>query len=90
MSVDTCFHFMHMLINPPPDYCKLTDLYKGKSTFFSGYPHIFPLIHILYTFRSASRDGIAGFKARTALYQELLTVFYRTAKPFQAPQSFSL
>ena len=52
---------MHMQIDPPSNYCKLTDLYKGKSTFLSGYPHIFPLIHILYTFHTLSQNESEGF-----------------------------
>lgn len=45
-TVDTCFCFMHMHMDPPSDYCKLTFLYKGPSTLFlwlstsfSSYSH---------------------------------------------------
>ena len=46
LTVDTCFHFMHMPPDFPSYYCKLTCLYKGPSTlflwlstFFSSYSH---------------------------------------------------
>ena len=72
---------MHMHMDPPSDYCKLTFLYKGPSTLFYGYPHLFPLIHILCTKKQS-----CSFKKVKDAYQERF--FFSSRKALSALKPF--
>ena len=76
-TVDTCFCFMHMHMDSPSDYCKLTFLYKGPSTLFlwlstsfSSYSHPLHKKTVLFFLNKKVKDAYQErffFSSRKAL-----------------------
>ena len=74
---------MHMHMDSPSDYCKLTFLYKGPSTLFFMVIHIF---FLLFTSSAQKNSPVLSYKKVKDAYQERF--FFSSRKALSALKPF--